>query len=150
MPARRKSNQAKHIRGTTRADRQPRKDFAERLPRAPPPPPGMSSEAALQWRWLARATVSVGTLTRADTKALELLSNVLATEAQARALLTREGLTIMAGSGGRKSHPAAKVAEAARAQATRLLEHFGLTPKSRQSVELPPSRADDPAARFFS
>ena len=61
-----------------------------------------------------------------------------------RALILAEGATIPAGEGGKKGHPALKLATEARAQAIRLLESFGLTPSSRHRVDrAPPPPADD-------
>jgi P27 family predicted phage terminase small subunit len=150
MTAHRKSNLLKLMRGTAREDRKPKRDFARRLYRAPLPPSHLSARAASEWRGLARAAVSLGTLTGADLRAFELLAVTLATESEARDVLAREGLTVPTAGGGRKAHPGLRTAETARAQAATLLAAFGLTPRGRQSVDvLPPSPAGDLSAKYF-
>jgi P27 family predicted phage terminase small subunit len=149
MPAHRKSSTSKHVTRTTRRDRQPRRDFARRLNRAPVPPESLSQGAKAEWERLAPAAVGIGALTAADLRAFELLCVTLATEAEARAVIDREGLTIVAGTGGRKAHPAVRLAETARAQAAQLLTAFGLTPRGRQSID-PPPPPPSPADKFFT
>lgn len=94
------------------------------------------------------AAVGIGTLTQADLRAFELLAVTLAAEAEAREVIQREGLTVLTADGGRKPHPAVRIAETARAQAARLLSGFGLCPKGRQSLD-PPPPPPGPADRYF-
>jgi P27 family predicted phage terminase small subunit len=149
MPARRISPALKTLRGTAREDRRPKRDFAARLARAPSPPVCLSELAAREWRGLAPAAAALGTLTAADLRAFELLAVTLATEAEAREVLQREGLTVSTADGGRKGHPAIKTIETARAQAARLLEAFGLTPRGRQALDTPPAEPDPVADKYF-
>jgi len=145
-----KNEALKLISGTARRDRQSRSHAGERLVSPPGPPEHLSDRAAAEWRRLARELVEAGSLTGADLRALELLAETLALEAEMRALILAEGATIPAGEGGKKGHPALKLATEARAQAIRLLESFGLTPSSRHRVDrAPPPPADDsPWARL--
>lgn len=149
MPAHQKSSNSKRIRRTARRDRRPRRDFAERLNRAPSPPAHLSERAAGEWRGLAPVAVRLGTLTQADLRGFELLCVTLAAEAEARATLEREGMTTATGGGGLKPHPAVRMAETARAQAARLLADFGLTPRGRQSID-PPPPPPSAAEKFFT
>jgi P27 family predicted phage terminase small subunit len=154
MPAHRTSTVTKLLRGTDRADRKPKRDFAARLNRAPPPPAHLSERAQGEWKAVGKAAVGVGTLTQGDLRAFELLAVTLATEAEAREVIAAEGMTVNTGDGGKKPHPAVRMMETARTQAASLLAAFGLTPKSRQSIDqAPQSQADkyldDPAERFF-
>jgi P27 family predicted phage terminase small subunit len=84
-----------------------------------------------------------------DLRGFELLCVTLASETEAREMLQREGLTVPTADGGRKPHPAVRVAETARAQAARLLDAFGLTPQGRQSIDVAPLRAPSPADRYL-
>ncbi|WP_232429876.1 phage terminase small subunit P27 family [Burkholderia ubonensis] len=119
---------------------------ADQLTVAPPPPDGMSSRAAAEWDRVAPLVVSLGLLNASDLRALELLAETLATEAQLRETLDREGLTIATGTGGSKAHPALSDA---RAQAARLLDAFGLSPRGRQAIDAPPPLpAENPYAAF--
>jgi P27 family predicted phage terminase small subunit len=77
-------------------------------------------------------------LTAMDLPMLRLLAEAQATEREMVSVLEREGLTIAAGSGGRKAHPALRAGAAARTTAIRLLEAFGMPPASRQRVDQAP------------
>lgn len=144
----RKSNVTKALTGTLRADRL-KGIAADHFDVAPPPPDGMSSRAAAEWTRVAPLVVSLGLLTASDLRALELLVEMLATEAQLRETLDREGLTIATGAGGSKAHPALRALSDARTQAARLLDAFGLSPRGRQAIDAPPPLpADNPYAAF--
>jgi P27 family predicted phage terminase small subunit len=134
----RTSAKVKQLRGTVRADRLPKLDAGTRLTEPPSPPHSLSPFALREWRTLAPLCVELGVLTRADLRALELLCQVLATEAELRALLEKEGLLIPGAGGNSKSHPAVKMLESTRSQAHRLLADFGLTPRSRSGVDVAP------------
>jgi len=92
------------------------------------------------------ALVELGTACACDLRAFELLCECLSTERELRAVLRREGLTIPGADGNQKTHPAAKLLETSRSQAHRLLADFGLTPRGRQAVDVPPpaSRVPNP------
>jgi P27 family predicted phage terminase small subunit len=161
MPAPRKSANRKALAKTARADRRTRTDFAARLTKVPPAPRTLAAAARPIWRRLATACVGIGTLTLADLPLLELLANTLHAEAEARTTLAADGPTIAAGSGGRKKHPCAAIAETARAQAVTMLREVGLTPRARQGVDTAPpagavnpftrhGRAPDPFAEFVT
>lgn len=143
-----KSNATKALAGTLRADRL-KGIAAEQLDTAPPPPDSLSSRAAVEWERVAPLVVSLGLLTASDLRAFELLAETLATEAQLRETLDREGLTISTGTGGSKAHPALRALSDARAQAARLLDAFGLSPRGRQAIDAPPPLpAENPYAAF--
>jgi len=152
MPARRKSNQLLGLSAMTREDRKPKRDFSRRLTRAPSPPAELSQRASEEWRRLAPACVAIGTLTGADLTAFALLCETLASEREARETVAAEGLTTPTAGGGKKPHPAVRIAENARNQSVRLLEAFGLTPRGRQSVDISPrdSPANELAEKFWS
>jgi P27 family predicted phage terminase small subunit len=106
-----------------------------RLTRTPAPPTSLSPRAAQFWKRLVPLCVRLKTVRTADMPALELLAAVLATEAEARERLDREGMTTSTGAGGLKPHPCLRVAETARNQALALLDRFGLTPRSRKAID---------------
>ena len=149
MPAPRKSNARKSVNGTLRADRQPRKDYASRLTEPPEPPAELSANGRRIWCRLAAIATGVGVLTNADLPLLELLVATIEAEADARAAIAAEGVTVAAANGGRKGNPAAGVAEAARAQAVGMLRELGLTPRSRQTVDAAPlARGANPFEKY--
>jgi P27 family predicted phage terminase small subunit len=147
MPNRRKSTATKSLQGTARSDREPKVDYSARLTEPPPAPANLAKNAIPHWDRIAAATVGIGTLTNADLSLLRLLADTLAVESEARAALSRDGMTTQAGSGGTKKHPAAGIAETARIQALAILREFGLTPRARQSVDRAPASAGNPFFR---
>jgi P27 family predicted phage terminase small subunit len=130
----RTSTATKSIKGTTRPGRETKGTIAEALSEVPQPPAHLGASATAEWNRLAPVLVSLGVLSQADLRCLELLCETLATATDAAALVREEGMTIITSTGGIRTHPAVKVMEAARAQATRLLESFGLTPRARNYV----------------
>ena len=134
MPRYRTTESRAKLRGTFRPGRAKRSPKVERVAAVPPPPEGMSEAASREWNRLAPLICATRTLTAADGPALELLSNTLATAAEAQGVVEREGLTVT-GASGIRPHPCVKIFEQARVQATRLLCEFGLTPRARGHVE---------------
>jgi P27 family predicted phage terminase small subunit len=141
------SASVKQLRGTARADRTPKLSARERLTQASDPPQSLSDYARQEWAQLMPALVELGTACACDLRALELLCECLSTERELREVLRREGLTIPGADGNQKTHPAAKLLETSRSQAHRLLADFGLTPRGRQGVDVPPPRS--PATNYF-
>jgi P27 family predicted phage terminase small subunit len=128
-----------------------RRDPTARLAATPRPPAGLSSGARAIWRTLARDLVAAGLLTTLDLPLLRLLVEAIEVERTMAALLVAEGLTIAAGSGGRKAHPAIRAGAGARATVIRLADAFGMSPTARQRVEMaPPGRnaRSDTSARW--
>ncbi|BBK33770.1 P27 family predicted phage terminase small subunit [Stella humosa] len=121
----------------------PARDPAARLEKAPAAPAHLSDRAKVEWRKLAPVAVALGTLTLADLRAFELLAETLATEREARDTITREGMSTPTGDGGLKPHPAVRIMEAARNQACRLLDTFGMTPRGRGNVERAAATTDN-------
>jgi P27 family predicted phage terminase small subunit len=148
MPPRR-STASKFVNGSVRADRLPRQDKATRLVEAPSPPVHLSSRARAEWDRLAPVAHALGTLTEADLRAFELLTETLASEAEARETVACGGLAVPTRDGGLKPHPGVKIMECARAQAHRLLSDFGLTPRGRQGVDTTPPRKPTAADAYF-
>jgi len=97
---------------------------------APKPPTWLSKAARVEWRRLAPIAYNLGSLKVATLRSFGLLCEALGAEALARRAIEKEGLTITAGNGGQKAHPALKVAEAARKEAAGLLRDFGMRPVS--------------------
>jgi P27 family predicted phage terminase small subunit len=148
---RRRTNLAKLRTNTLRKGRGPKADMAARLFRAVPPPANMSERAKAEWKRLMPVVIALGTMSRCDLRAFQLLCETLATATEAAELVAKQGMTIPTGSGGRKAHPALRVLADARRHAGTQLESFGLTPKGRQSVDVLPANSPgrDLADRFF-
>src|SRR6202171_232631 len=141
---RRLSNDQKHVRGTVRDDRKPKRTAMERLRTPPRAPRYLSDAAKAEGSVLARAPTEIGVLTLADLRALELLCEILATESELRVLLKTDGMTIAGAGNNSKSHPACKLLESTRNQAARMLGDFGLTPRGRQGVDVRPGMKVNP------
>lgn len=105
---------------------------------APKPPAWLSKRARVEWRRLAPIAFNLGSLKFAHFRAFGLLCETLAQAEEARRTIERDGMTVAAGSGGRKAHPALRVLATAQAQAARLMSEFGLTPAARSRVKLDP------------
>ena len=113
--------------------------------RAPiPAPETLSPGAVPEWNRLIATLAELGTATHADLRALELLSECLATESKLRAVLDRDGLTIPGADGNLKTHPASKLLESTRNQCHRLLSDFGLIPRGRVTVKAAPKIENNP------
>jgi P27 family predicted phage terminase small subunit len=137
MPAR-KSAGRKSASGTLRHHRDPKSEQAPRLEEPPHPPAHLSDGAKREWRALAPAAWTIGTLTVADLVAFALLAETLATAEAARQTVAAEGFSVSTGDSGQKAHPAVGAMAAARGQARQLLDAFGLMPRSRQGLDVPP------------
>src|ERR1700730_7455142 len=99
----RKSEQINVSQGTKRRDRQVKPEISERLKHPPAAPKHLSPRARVHWRRVAVAAVGIGTLTRADLSALELLSVTLATEEEAREVIAKDGMMIKTEASGGKA-----------------------------------------------
>jgi P27 family predicted phage terminase small subunit len=134
----RKSEALKRLSGTYRADRDHQPAAGERLTEVPPPPDNMSPGAKQEWINLAHVLVELGTLCRADLRALEQLCETLATQSSLQAVIESEGVLLKTGTGSFKTNPAMLSLQAARNQAMRMYETFGITPKARSYVSQAP------------
>jgi P27 family predicted phage terminase small subunit len=143
----RKPVNAHLLQGTFREDRQP-KAKGEFILEIPPAPESLSAYAREEWVQLAPRAVELGTLTEADLRAFALLCETLATEREAREIISKDGITLPTGGDGKKGHPAIRILETARTQAMRLFDAFGLTPKGRQHVPINPPREPNPFDDF--
>lgn len=134
MPARTPRSD-KILKGTDQPCRRPRPVY-EPLTEVPDPPDYLSESAVPEWHRVAGVATAIG-IAETDIRALAMLSETLATEAHLRAAIEQDGITIEAGSGGRKAHPGLAALAQARQQAGNLLAAFGLTPKGRQALPEP-------------
>jgi P27 family predicted phage terminase small subunit len=146
IPAR-KSAASKALSGTSRPcrERAALELTANRLIDVPKPPVGMTSAEKTAWGRFMPSIVALGTATAADIPALRLLAETLATADQAKKQLDRDGLVLMNAAGGARSHPALEALGKARAQAERLMGHFGMYPRARNAVPA----ASDPGRNDF-
>jgi P27 family predicted phage terminase small subunit len=136
--------------GAARNGRNAPATAADALATIPPPPKHLPAAASGEWMRLAPIVESLGTISSADLRAFELLCSTLATASDAETAVKKEGMTMPTNGGGVRSHPAVKVMETARAQAARLLEQFGLTPKARNYVSRAPTGAGSEGDRWFT
>jgi len=129
----------KALSGTLRPNREIAGiDAGARLRESPPPPPRLSEAAAVEWVELAPLLVDLGILSTADLRTLALLCETLATVTELETAIRKHGFLIPCATGGEKAHPALKALETQRSQAARLMDGFGLSPKSRKYVEKAP------------
>ena len=112
----------------------------DRLTKVPPAPKTLNQGARQEWKALTPVLVELGTICKADLRALEMLCGILADESRLQKIVDNEGYLLETGTGGKKANPAVKSLETARNQAERMLANFGLYPKARNYV----SRAPEP------
>jgi P27 family predicted phage terminase small subunit len=136
VPRYRKPDATKKLSGSYRKDRAKRPPKIRGMSSIPPPPEYLTTLARSEWLRLAPQLAALRTVAPADLRGLEMLCETLATGQQAQAVIATAGLTIGSAKSGKiRAHPAIKIMETARAQATRLLIEFGLTPRARGHVE---------------
>lgn len=87
------------------------------------------------WRDLAGPLADMGVLKETDLTALEMLCLHYSVVRQAFDVVKTQGLTVFAGEGGLKKHPAASVFRENSAALKSYLVEFGLTPASRVKVK---------------
>ena len=93
----------------------------------PEPPVTLSEAARLEWLALIEPVVHVERARPVDSRAFELLCEVLADIRGLEAAIRKEGYTVTS-SGGPKPNPSVRTLENARRQAVSLLGKFGLMP----------------------
>ena len=136
MPRYRKPEAKKQLAGTYRRDRAKRRPKINGMTTVPPPPEHLTAQARSEWHRLAPRICEQRTMAAADLAGFEMLCEVLSTITQAQTQIARDGLTIGSVRGGKcRTHPAVKILESSRAQATRLLIEYGLTPRAREHVQ---------------
>lgn len=130
MPGKGKSDSEKWLNGTL--NNKPKAIPATET--KPKMPPGMSNGAKIVWRRLLK---QLPYTTQADSDALGLLAMSLSIAAQAAADVERDGVLRPDDRGRMAKNPAWQIFREANAAATKLLGAFGLTPESRQRMNLP-------------
>lgn len=139
----------KHSRAEKRRRAKTQITAADRLKVPPPPPESLSDVARREWEFLAPVVVELQTCCRADLRAFQQLCETLASQTELQEIVNTEGQLLKTGTGSYKSNPAVRSLETARNQSHRLLEAFGLTPKSRNYVsKAPAARSDNPFANL--
>jgi P27 family predicted phage terminase small subunit len=110
--------------------------------RCPSPPRRLTKHGREEWLRLAPVAHRLGTLNDVTLRTFELLVETLATERTARDQVASAGMTTKTADGGLKPHPAIRVAERARQQATELLKQFGLMPSGKAPSNATPKPKD--------
>jgi P27 family predicted phage terminase small subunit len=81
-----------------------------------------------------------GVITSLDDGGLELFGYTYHTYIQATKTLLREGYTVTSERGYTKAHPCVKIQLDAQVQLTKLMDSFGLNPRSRKEIVKPKER----------
>ena len=97
-----------------------------RFEEMPEIPAGLSDGALKHWNNLMPVIFELGTARPTDIPALVMLCEMRADLDLLQDTIRKEGITTVAGSGGRKAHPAMRSLEVARRQVLSLLDQFGL------------------------
>ena len=101
-----------------------------RFEEMPEIPAGLSDGALKHWDELLPIIFELATARPADIPALVMLCEMRADLDLLQDTIRKEGITTVAGSGGRKAHPAMRSLEVARRQVLSLLDQFGLLAES--------------------
>ncbi len=94
----------------------------------PEVPAELSDGARKHWDNIMPIIFELGTARPADIHALVLLCEMRVDLDALQGTIRQEGITTVAGSGGKKAHPALRSLEATRRQVENLLDRFGLMP----------------------
>jgi P27 family predicted phage terminase small subunit len=144
----RKSAAAKALAGTARPDRAIKPPAAGDPLAVLTPPKALSREAKAEWRELAPRVQRLGLLTTTTVQSFKLLCQTLGTVRQMEAVLALDGMTELNSKGVRRTRPEVHILQNARAQARALLESWGLSPRSRQNVDVTPRGQIPPLTGF--
>lgn len=104
-------------------------------------PPDICQEAQDFLRNLYKLLNKQEILTSLDDAAMTLIGNTYHNYIQATRILQQDGFTIKSPRGEIKSHPAVKIQLDAQIQLDKLMDKFGLNPKSRKEISKPKEKA---------
>ncbi|MDO4706948.1 MAG: phage terminase small subunit P27 family [Porphyromonadaceae bacterium] len=115
------------------------------------PPKGLMETTQAEIIQIAAYLEAQDSLEEAHHPALTLLAKTLDRYNRANHIVSREGELVFSASGKPLRHPLLKVANDAQIQALKLLDEFGLTPKSRERIKSLQAGTDedDPLAQFL-
>jgi P27 family predicted phage terminase small subunit len=102
------------------------------------------------WQRVVARLDEMGILTLADGESIALYASTYEQWDAARRQIEDEGMTYETEKGLIKPHPLLSTLKECRAQMTRLLSHFGMTPSSRSSLHVQAKPSDDPILAFIA
>lgn len=129
------SNERKQRQGTLRPCRLNNCGTGVPLQRLPLPPPGLQPLGAEAWDLAGEAAIELGTLMATDLTLLEVLARSWGLSVELELEARQEGFTIAGSRGQQRINPLLVESRACRIETARLLASFGLSPKSRTSVD---------------
>ena len=112
-------------------------------------PAWLSAEAKREWRRVVPILSESGVLTLMDADTLTVYVSEFARYRAACETLATEGQTYKAGGGLIKRHPAAAVADVALRNLINIARDFGLSPLSRQRLDIKKPPAPSDRSRYF-
>lgn len=116
------------------------------------PPSGLLAATRAEIGRISEQLSAQGALTEADFTALTVLALTLDRYRRAVVIVGRDGALVFDRAGKPQRHPLIKVAADAQIQVLKLLQEFGLTPKSRERIKALQSGGEevDPLQEFLS
>lgn len=118
-------------RGRNTSSRRTGRNPSETLPKCPG---DLSDVAKKFWKTHAKSLHDKGYLSPGDVPAFVRLCSTWSQLGKIDGILDREGLTVTAGSGGMRAHPAAALRTSTEKTFLALACQFGMSPNSRQRV----------------
>ncbi len=133
------------LAGTSRPSR--RKHPPKPNPVAPECPEWLAAAAKEEWARLSPELEKLGLLTHLDRAALATYCQAWARYVDAEALIASGGLIVIGHRGASAKSPALTVARAAAAEVLSLAKELGLTPASRQRLDVAKAETETTCAR---
>jgi len=109
----------------------------------------MGEYGAKLWRKIAPELLKAGVLTEWDRSSFETLCSSYHMMRKAEAELALDGLTVRDDRGGTKKHPAAAIFKAASDTYSKHAELFGLSPLSRQRLDVKAKEEPNEVEKFL-
>jgi P27 family predicted phage terminase small subunit len=110
---------------------------------APALPDWLSPDARQEWSRVLGLIATAGALSRPDADVLSAYCETLVLFRRAIAMLHRDGITFVSDDRMIKRHPAVGIASDARKDLVRLAAELGMTPVSRQRLNVGVEQVDD-------
>jgi P27 family predicted phage terminase small subunit len=133
-------------------DREDRINRQEPTPRPGTPqcPPWLDADARRVWDYTLAELEGMGLATPADRDALAAYCVFVVQFERATKLVDTAGSIIRGRGGSAVSNPASRVQRDAAQMMSRYAAEFGLTPRARAEIKLPPAASEDDLSRLLS
>jgi len=140
---RRKPARKKALEGNASKRKAPAEIGATKLSTPPPCPDSVTGPGVELWQKLARRLVELKLLTDLDLEALEILCDAWRRYQELAPFTTAETMFVITDRGYVVEHPAVRLRQSAINTMSKIWRQFGLTPLTRESLDIDLSSEDD-------